>query len=242
MTEQVPASSWAGCCSPARSTRCPYPCHRGTEPHLKTGRKSPWTAVLGVSKCGWPSYTTEQWGVALQCLQLSKQLAGHLLLAPPELAALKRPITQPPLLKHNSHFSFSPSKISIISPSQAQQCPPSLTNPQHKAVCTAACPVRGCCSMAARARAPSTARGTAAAPAEHGLALVQKGKGSGRALTFKNCGVTRRTVATRQICSSVADLKARAIADSKPLQEGVGTRHNQTIYLRRRGRRPFFSC
>lgn len=61
-------------------------------------------------------------------------------------------------------------------------------------------------------------------------------------LTFKNCGVTRRTVATRQICSSVADLKARAIADSKPLQEGVGTRNNQTIYLRRGGRRAFFSC
>lgn len=68
-----------------------------------------------------------------------------------------------------------------------------------------------------------------------------KGQCSHRALTFKNCGVTRRTVATRQICSSVADLKARAIADSKPLQEGVGTRHNQTIYLRR-GRRAFFSC
>lgn len=62
-------------------------------------------------------------------------------------------------------------------------------------------------------------------------------------LTFRNCGVTRRTVATRQICSSVADLKARAIADSKPLQEGVGTGNNQTIYFRKRGgTRALFLC
>lgn len=85
--------------------------------------------------------------------------------------------------------------------------------------------------------------GTAAAlPRSTAHSHTKGKKGSCRALTFKNCGVTRRTVATRQICSSVADLKARAIADSKPLQEGVGTRHNQIIYLRSRGRRVFFSC
>lgn len=42
-------------------------------------------------------------------------------------------------------------------------------------------------------------------------------------LTFKNCGVTNRTVATRQTCSSNDDGRVLGNVKSNPLQEDVGT-------------------
>lgn len=49
--------------------------------------------------------------------------------------------------------------------------------------------------------------------------------------TFKNCGVTNRTVATRQACSSRDDCRVRGNASSNPLQEDVGTEEDTTITL-----------
>ena len=45
-------------------------------------------------------------------------------------------------------------------------------------------------------------------------------------LTFKNCGVTNRTVATRQTCSSSDDCRVLGNVNSNPLQEEVGTESN----------------
>lgn len=47
-------------------------------------------------------------------------------------------------------------------------------------------------------------------------------------LTFKNCGVTSRTVAMRQTCSSSDDCKVLGNVNSRPLQEDVGTVSHRT--------------
>lgn len=48
-------------------------------------------------------------------------------------------------------------------------------------------------------------------------------------LTFRNCGVTNRTVAMRQTCSSSDDCRLRGNDSSSPLQEEVGTASEETF-------------
>lgn len=217
----------------ARSTYGRYPCHHCTTGHLWTSRKSPWNTVFTVFQDAGGLLTQEGLYFFKGC-SFSRGFAGPLVLVLPGLTAPIDPIIRLPLPQSSSRFVSRHSKIrthvvplpnAVVSP-LIYLCPNNL--------CRWTYPLRGCCNAAPGARS--------SAAAGHRPTPARKGRRSRRALTFKNCGVTRRTVATRQICSSVADLKARAIADSKPLQEGVGTRHNQTVYLRRRGRRAFFSC